>query len=511
MERYVIIMNLLSAIVLLLAIIIVIVRFFKTRIQYKILIGLALFFLSTESLINVLEHSGILNNTEEFEQIVSILVLPILAFGIYESIIKDELHKRIISEQKFIGIFNQTFSFIGLLDTDGLVIEANSTACKFAGYIDNEFVGIPFRESPWWTRTDKNIEIWDDAVKQAKMGKIVRFETVYFDIHEEKHYIDFSLKPVIDEHDNVVFLLPEGRDITDITLAKMELEEHKKNLELKVYHRTQELENVNEELRSINDELNHKSEIINSQNNELKETLNHLKEAQSNLLQSEKMASLGTLTAGVAHEINNPLNYLMGAYVGLNDYFNKYDSNDTAKTELYLTAIKEGIKRVSDIVNGLNQFSRNNNNYDEECSIHSILDNCLIMLSNQLRNRIEVQKQYYNKQIIIKGNVAEFHQAFINILTNSIQAIENKGLISITTKQNNNNVLIIIEDNGHGIEKKIINQISDPFFTTKSPGQGTGLGLSIVYSIIKEHKGNINFESIMKQGTKVTINLPLKL
>lgn len=272
----------------------------------------------------------------------------------------------------------------------------------------------------------------------------------------------------------------------------------------------QEIELVNSELNIKNEELNTSRQEILQQKDELETTLANLKETQQKLIQAEKMASLGTLTAGVAHEINNPLNFLVGAQLGLENYFHEHGSMDKAKTDSFTHIISIGIERISDIVKGLNQFSRNNEQLDEDCYLHQIIDNCLVMLDNKIKDKAKVHKNYFDGQILIKGNVGKLHQVFVNILDNAIQAIEESGIIKIQTILKDNSVQISILDNGMGITKQNISKITDPFFTTKAPGQGTGLGLSISYSIVKDHKGELKFESEESKGTKVVISLPVK-
>lgn len=243
-------------------------------------------------------------------------------------------------------------------------------------------------------------------------------------------------------------------------------------------------------------------------NEELRITLNHLKETQSQLLQSEKMASIGILTSGIAHEINNPLNFIYGGSKGIENYFKKNLVEHLPKVEILLKSIDEGVRRVSNIVNGLNEFSRTNESMDESCNIHSIIENCLVVLNNQLRHRIDVRKKFTNDVPIIKGNTGQLHQAFINIFSNAEQAIPEKGNITIETSAYEENIEIKISDNGIGISEENIDKIMTPFFTTKDPGKGTGLGMSITYNIIKDHHGQINYLSELNKGTTVTINLP---
>ena len=505
MEKYIVAVNILSAVIIFLSAVIIIVRFYKNKIRHKILLVFALIILLTGPIINVLEHISILKDTEQFEQILSVLFLPILIFAIYESIIGKELQKQIRSEQKFKGIFNQTFSFVALLDNEGKIIEVNTTACDFAGCTKNEYTGIYLTDSKWCTHSEEEKEKLQNAIEQAKAGKLIRYETTHSDTNQKIHDIDLSLKPVNDLEGDTIYLIVEGRDITEIKQAKLELEKHKKNLEDIVQKRTSQLETANRELQTSNETLLEKNTIINEQNTKLTSTLENLKNTQLQLLQAEKMASLGILTAGVAHEINNPLNYILGAYEALKEQGPCMEENNT---EILLDALKTGVERISNIVKSLNQFSRDTSSVNEECNIHEIIDNCLVMLQSQLKNRIDISKNYINETFVIPGNVGNIHQVFLNILSNAEQAIKGEGKITITTSKIGEQFTIEISDNGQGIAKEDINKITDPFYTTKDPGQGTGLGLSIAYTIIKEHGGSLQFESELHKGTIAKIIFP---
>ena len=321
-------------------------------------------------------------------------------------------------------------------------------------------------------------------------------------------YLTVRYKIQKDSKGNTIKIYGVNQDITDRKKTEKELKNHRDNLAQLVKEKTVELDHVIEELKSTNDELSHKNKLINDQNNKLKKTLKELKETQSRLIQAEKMASLGILTAGVAHEINNPLNYIMGSYLALETYFEETECKEPELIETLMSRLKTGIEKVTDIVKGLNQFSRENKNMDENCDIHAIIDNCTTMLGNQIKNRIDIIKRYDSNNLTIKGNVGQLHQVFMNILVNSIQATDNNGLIQISTSLKNEVININIKDNGHGISKNNILKVTDPFFTTKDPGKGTGLGLSITYSIIKEHGGSMEIESEVGNGTNIKISIP---
>jgi len=377
--------------------------------------------------------------------------------------------------------------------------------------------------SPWQEDNNRNKELIAKASENKEKGE---YEQKFLRPDGSIGYYRSTFKGEYDKEGKLTTIKGTVIDITTIKKYEAsliekntELEKYKSKLEQLVEERTrelhdalqktkelnEELQTANEEFKCVNEELYIKNDIISDKNKELTKAFKNLKNAQEQLIQAEKMASLGILTAGVAHEINNPLNYIMSAYVGLDEYFNDYKSNDEIKTSLFLSSIKEGIERTSAIVKGLSQFSQSHNENDEDCDIHVVVDNCLIILHNKLKHRIELTKEYSDEPLIIKGNIGKLHQVFINVLTNALYAIENKGAIRITTKKDNKNIIITIADNGCGIATEHIKQITDPFFTTKPPGEGTGLGLSISHSIIKEHKGTLEFESEAGKGTNVII------
>jgi C4-dicarboxylate-specific signal transduction histidine kinase len=300
----------------------------------------------------------------------------------------------------------------------------------------------------------------------------------------------------------LLFFLFLKNHLRKLRLAKTELQNHRNNLQQLVLQKTKDLDLIIEN-------LSEKNKIIITQNETLNNTLQDLKNTQSQLLQADKMASLGVLTAGIAHEINNPLNYILGGLTGLENFFNEKET-ENKRVKLFLISIKTGIDKISSIVSGLNKLNRNIDTYDEDCDIHEIIENCLLIVSNQLNNRIKINRNYSDKNIIVLGNVGQLHQVFLNILINAIQSINEDGIISIETKLKNEFVYLKISDTGCGINPENISKITEPFFTTKEPGKGTGLGLSISYNIIVQHKGSIEFISQINKGTIVKIVLPLK-
>jgi signal transduction histidine kinase/ligand-binding sensor domain-containing protein len=249
---------------------------------------------------------------------------------------------------------------------------------------------------------------------------------------------------------------------------------------------------------------------LKRKNFELEQTLQKLKETQMHLIQSEKMASVGVLTAGISHEINNPLNYIHGSISIIENYVNENLESHQNELNPLIDIINEGVVRATKIVQSLDQFSRSSEVYTDFCDIHSIIDNCLFMLKRKMDDRVQVIKEFENELPPIQGNEGKLHHVFYNIISNAEQSIDTEGKITIKSKFDNQEVVIRISDTGCGIGKKDLSKVTEPFFTTKDPGKGIGLGLSIAYSIIREHRGRIEFESEKGMGTIVTVTIPVK-
>lgn len=330
-------------------------------------------------------------------------------------------------------------------------------------------------------------------------------------LNSDKSFMDFYFELLT----SLAFEIVASALISALYLVQLEirnsLEDHKENLEILVKERTDELARINENLKLKNIELNLQKE-------ELSIALSNLKNAQSLLIQSEKMASLGTLTTGIAHEINNPLNFINGGNYILKELdcqLRESLSNDAI--EMYSSAtsmIQTGFDRASDIVQSLMAFSYRGKPVLIPSDFNKIIDNTLLFLNAKITPDILIEKDYSLRSVVPVYR-DKIHQVLLNILDNAIYAISkydrNGGKkLSIHTREIDNQAEIRITNTGENIPEENLKQIFDPFFTTKEPGEGIGLGLSIGYTVVKEHGGSIQVENTV-DGVTFTIRIPLDM
>lgn len=284
--------------------------------------------------------------------------------------------------------------------------------------------------------------------------------------------------------------------------------------------------------------LDQSQELLNQQ----KKLNKQLEEAHNQLLQSEKLASIGQLAAGVAHEINNPVGYINSNMASLKGYasdlisvidlFSEYYEQsqsdnielkntldkkikdvdlDFIKTDLHslIDESLEGVSRVKKIVNDLKDFSHVDDMEMQWADLHKGLDSTLNIVHNELKYKADIIKNY-GEIPEVECIASQINQVFMNVLVNAAHAIEKHGTITVATGLSNDFVWIKIQDTGTGIPEDKINRIFDPFYTSKPVGSGTGLGLSLSYTIIEKHHGKIEVESTVGSGSIFTIRLPVQ-
>lgn len=299
-------------------------------------------------------------------------------------------------------------------------------------------------------------------------------------------------------------------------------------------------------LQQANEQLEQK---VVERTESLSTALRQLKDSQAHLIQSEKMASLGQMVAGVAHEINTPLGYTKSNLFSamrlideveelinehrkllellrdptstkdqIHEQSEKADKlyEDCNSYETFISmreALKDGdygLAQISELVNNLKNFSRLDRARIDEYDVNSGLDNTLAIARHSIQNVLSVERDYDDLPKIT-CSPSQINQVFLNLITNAAQAMNGKGTLRISTRLEEEGVVIVFRDDGEGIPEEILNKIFDPFFTTKPTGVGTGLGLSIVHQIIQDHGGEIKVHSTPGKGTRFIIKLPLEV
>lgn len=356
---------------------------------------------------------------------------------------------------------------------------------------------------------------------------------------------NFDLQAPVTSNDEVGVLANSLNSlIRRVAEYTQQLEQARQTLERRVQERTQQLLQKNQELNQAYEQLSL--------------ALSELQQTQAQLIQTEKMSSLGNMVAGVAHEINNPINFIYGNIIYakqyteellklLLSYQKEYPQTSAIQNQLseidldfisedlpkLMSSMQMGAQRIRDIVLSLRNFSRLDEAEIKAVNIHEGIDSALLILNHRMKEGIEIIKEYGDFPLV-ECYPAQLNQVFLNILSNAIDALEErmgnrKSVISKETvptptirihteltfatagKDSVRHVCMKFTDNGSGIQPKFKDKIFDPFFTTKEVGKGTGLGLWICYQIIQKHKGKIEVNSIPGQGTTFTITLPLSL
>ncbi len=399
----------------------------------------------------------------------------------------------------------------------GIIKYVNQGIADLSGHSQEDLLKMTLNDL---VHPDNSEEVWGLFAKRS-YGDELRNTYQFWGVNKKGEKIPIEISTGVTEFDGKKALVCYAKDIAEKLKAEEQLKEYSQNLEKMVEERTAEL----------------------------KKTLTDLQNTQSQLIQSEKMASIGQLAAGVAHEINNPVGFVKSNLGTMNEYredlmalLNKYQDLESAlnnkkdssenktiqnilegishiKDEIDLTFVLddykkvidesfEGMERVTKIVADLKDFAHIDKAELEHADINKGIESTLNIVWNELKYKAEVTKELGDIPLI-KCYPQQLNQVFTNILVNAAHAIEKKGEIRISTTADNGHVEIKISDTGSGIPPDVIPKIFDPFFTTKDVGKGTGLGLNVAYNIIEKHKGTINVESEVGKGTVFRIRIPV--
>jgi len=393
------------------------------------------------------------------------------------------------------------------------------------------------------------------AVKITRKGyRPARFFLIAFSIFIAGVVVFVLRNANVLPYNNITFYAMPFGSVIEVVLLSIALADkinifrkEKEESQAQTVHALQENERIiREQNVMLEAKVDERTSELKIANDDLNVAMTNLKEAQSQLVDSEKMASLGQLTAGIAHEINNPINFVTSNIKPLNrdvyqlidtvDLLEKIIAEDSSvavkqqqieeyKAEIdfdylkleidqLLHGIGEGASRTAEIVKGLRVFSRLDEDDLKKADINEGLDSTLIIVNNILSNTIKLRKNFGNLPLV-ECYPGKLNQVFLNIITNGLHAIKKKfegkegGELTITTACTDQNVVIKIADNGTGMDENVKKRLFEPFFTTKDVGEGTGLGLSIAYNTIAKHNGQITVNTELGVGTEFILTLPL--
>jgi PAS domain S-box-containing protein len=384
-----------------------------------------------------------------------------------------------VSEERFRSLVENAKDIIYSLTPNGEISYISPKFSDLLGYKISDYLGKSFSLLMYPDEAKRSVELFQRALKSGQRESGFEFRLNHTDGSLRWFISNFSA--ILDEKGDVMEIVGVAHDIT--------------------------------EMKKVLDDLALTNKI--------------LRETQMQLVQSEKMAALGSLVAGIAHEINTPIGALSSMYDTLSKTLKKlkdtlksrfpeeYEQHPTFKSAYKVIddsnrVIKSGADRVINIVRRLKSFARLDEAELKTVDIHEGLEDTLTLIHHELKHNIKVIKNYGDIPPI-SCFPGQLNQVFLNLLINSKQAIKGKGTISIKTFAKDNKVHIVIMDNGSGIAKENLKKVFDPGFTTKGSGVGAGLGLSISYQIIQDHKGDIKVESELNKGTEFTIILPMDL
>jgi two-component system NtrC family sensor kinase len=445
-------------------------------------------------------------------------------------------------------IVDHTSESILATDQDGRIIYVNPATEKMFGYTEEELID---RDLETLTTELYKERIQNEIFKAAVCGRVWTGELLNRRRDGKLFYASTYVSKMVDKDGNFIALVWFQRDITQTRRYQEEMIkiEKEKAETLRILHENEaainrSLNKAKRELQEKNLELEKRTFELEAEKKRLKEAYEKLNQMQAQLLQSEKLASLGQLSAGVAHEINNPISFIHSNLGTLSDYvgdiktlLSKYSELETAlqlnkgcvellkmiqavKEEMGLNSVlddfdkiisesQEGTQRVRHIIQNLKDFSHLDKGKLELADINQGIESTLNIVWNELKYKAEVIKEYGTIPKI-ECFPQQLNQVFMNILVNAAQAIEAKGEIRIKTYQIGESVVVEISDTGVGIPKENLMHIFEPFYTTKEVGKGTGLGLSVVYGIIQRHKGEIEVESKVDKGSTFRVVLPIR-
>lgn len=382
-----------------------------------------------------------------------------------------------------------------LINRDFKILWVNKKTKETNGFSENEIIGNACYKVTHHLNAPCQAPADICPINEAlKTGKSMNVTHRHFDKDNNLFYVEISVYPLKDENGAINRFIHISRDITErmqmieeLKKAKDEIEKYSRNLETIVEQRTQKLIVANKELKNT----------------------------EAHLIQSEKIAAIGKLAGGVAHEINNPLTVILNN-CNILQLLLQEKKHVPPEIDDALKSIENAVSKCKRITKSLLEFSHAPADKFEPVSLNELIEKTIRLIEYEAPlNNIIIQKEFQPDLPKIIGNAQLLEQAVFNILSNSRWAIEKKtdkkgGQIILKTHREKNKAILTISDTGIGIPKENLNKIFEAFFTSKAVDEGTGLGLSIVYTIIKKHSGKIEVESEINKGATFKITFPIR-
>jgi PAS domain S-box-containing protein len=408
-----------------------------------------------------------------------------------------------------------------MYNSEGQLVFWNNFHKTMTGYSDKELKNM--RLSDWYPDDPESLNAVTDGLSKMADTGFGEAEAYLHTKSGEKLPMYFTASPFVE--DGQQYFVGIGVDISSRKKAEAELLELNRTLEDKVVQRTQDLLASNQQLAAAVEELNIMNEEMLKINSELASSNHKMKEMQAYLVESEKMAALGGLVAGVAHEVNTPIGVSVTAASHMADiaeelvvlYRNQQLDGDLIETlmadvEKASKIIVKNLNHAGSLIQNFKQLSADQSlEPQREFELGKYLDEILVSISPTFKKSNITINTHYTEDLMINGWPGAFTQIITNLVINSMQHAflpDEKGQIDIDLSRKGDGFLIVFRDNGHGMEKDVADKIFEPFFTTKRSSGGTGLGLSIVYTIVTQrYRGSIRCESEPETGTSFIIEL----
>ena len=452
--------------------------------------------------------------------------------------VENEAHLRAtLAELDFRQQAMDAHSIVSVADVEGRITHVNDKFCEVSGYRREELIAANHRI----VKSDFHPpEFFHDMWETISSGRVWHGEVKNLAKNGKHYWVETTIVPMLDESGLPKRYISVRTEITRIKEMEASLREANVFLKSSVLERTKELEQAKHELEQELADRVRTQEALQESYDELKTLHRQLQDAQQYLMQSEKLAAVGQLAAGMAHEINNPIGFITSNLATLSRYQDtldkvlaRYKQQEAGMDEEARTAIvafrqqadldflledtrdlldesRDGVERVRKIVQDLRDFSRvDSAGQWQWVDINHCLDTTLNLLGENLAEGMSITREF-GQMDPVECNPAEINQVFFNLLNNAQQAMQGSGRITLRSGMDGEQAWVEIEDTGEGISDEVLPHIFDPFFTTRPVGQGAGLGLSSAFGVVQQHGGKFTVSSRVGVGSVFRVTLPLR-